>query len=138
MPWIVTRASSLRFPLGVSILYLFYSLSEKEVRLIELQNRNQDAKTRYKAMQSSVKGRRLYVHLLTWIKSFKGTFISGNSGHTQQTLKFRYGKSVTNYSKSVPCNRCSYVSQVIQYCQIWSNFRYKNRLHLLGWTGSCA
>ena len=66
MPRIVTRASSLRFPRDVSILYFFfYSLSEKEVKLIELQNRDQDATTRYKAMQSAVKGRTLYVHVLT-------------------------------------------------------------------------
>lgn len=49
MPRIVTRASSLRFPLDVSILYFFYSLSEKEVKLIELQNRDQNATTRYES-----------------------------------------------------------------------------------------
>lgn len=65
MPRIVTRASSLQFPLGVSALYFFlYSLSVKEVWLVELQNHNQDATTRYEAMQSSVKGRRLHVHVL--------------------------------------------------------------------------
>ena len=47
------------------IVFFFYSLSEKEVKLIELQNRDQDATTRYKAMQSAVKGRTLYVHVLT-------------------------------------------------------------------------
>ena len=50
---------------GIVLYFFFYSLSDKEARLIELQYRNQDATTRYKAMQSSVKGRRLHVHVLT-------------------------------------------------------------------------